>query len=442
MSQEAAKHFGWPCKKLAEVNPQESQALDLLKIYPRSPTPLETRVIEAFRRHIRAVRGSLFTFLRIPEEKLAGAKSTYLKIRHDELLLAIYDATLLSTAQAGTTLTTKRLYWKNGPSSDPKEIEYADIPGPLSWEYEALELGNGLKIFFEETLNKTSVLEFLREAARIYGNRLTIANEAEEVVEDLDQLLEPHLSQLNNLVGLGRVKTQVAHLIELGRVARLRKTQDLTPPDIPLRLVFSGSPGTEKITVARIIGKIYKALGVLEKGHCIEANLASLARGSSTQAARKMKEVVKKTPGGVLFIDEVYMLKSEDSLQRYEQEAVEALLDFIEDHQDNLLVIVSGYTEEIERFVNSNSRLQSGFNEFLYFDDYMPDELLEVFRRLAVDKDYHPTKEAESKLHEILKETYDKKDRSFGNARLVRNLFEKTIKNQASRVIRLSRQDR
>ena len=197
-------------------------------------------------------------------------------------------------------------------------------------------------------------------------------------------------------------------------------------------MVFSGNPGTGKTMVARLMARIYKSLGILSKGHLIEVDRSGLVAGYVGQTAIKTQEVIEKAKGGVLFIDEAYALTSRGS-NDYGQEAVDTLLKAMEDNRDDLIVIVAGYIELMEEFIHSNPGLESRFNRFMDFPDYTLDEMTDIFLMRCDQSGYTLEECAKETLRDILKEkSADVK--GFGNARGVRNLFEKAIAAQADRL--------
>ena len=258
------------------------------------------------------------------------------------------------------------------------------------------------------------------------GVRLTPASTNAVTVEEA-------LAELNGLVGLKPVKEEVTRFVKFVRVAQQRKVQGLKVAPISYHMVFTGNPGTGKTTVARIMAKIYKALGVVEKGHLVECDRGALVAGYTGQTAIKTGEVIDSALGGVLFVDEAYALVNgkDDS---YGQEAISTLLKRMEDDRDRLVVIVAGYTEEMKTFIDANSGLASRFNHYVEFPDYTAEELAEMFRMNAKKSQYLLSAEAERDLGAFIAAKTANRDRKFGNGRWVRNLFEQAVAHQAERV--------
>jgi hypothetical protein len=249
--------------------------------------------------------------------------------------------------------------------------------------------------------------------------------------------LDALLGELNALVGLPGVKSDVAQLADYIKFQRLRKEQGFKTPEISLHMVFYGNPGTGKTTVARLVASIYRALGVLSKGQLVETDRSGLVAGYVGQTALKVNEVVQRAIGGVLFIDEAYALTPANSQNDFGAEAIDTLLKLMEDHRDDLVVIVAGYTDLMERFLQGNPGLKSRFNKYLVFEDYSPNQLLQIVRGFCSRSDYALSPEAGAKLLEVLKGAYENRDETFGNARFARNLFERAIANLASRIMKL-----
>ena len=254
--------------------------------------------------------------------------------------------------------------------------------------------------------------------------------------------LDALLGELNALVGLLSVKSDVAQLANYVKVQRLRKQQGLKTPEISLHMVFYGNPGTGKTTVARLVARIYQSLGVLSKGHLIETDRSGLVAGYVGQTALKVQEVVQRAIGGVLFVDEAYALTSGSQGSDFGAEAVDTLLKLMEDHREDLVVIVAGYTGPMENFFETNPGLKSRFNKYLVFEDYVPNQLLQIFQGFCSQSDYALSPRTEAKLQELFEGAYANRDETFGNARFARNVFEKAIANLASRIMTLENPER
>ena len=249
--------------------------------------------------------------------------------------------------------------------------------------------------------------------------------------------LDEVLAELDSLCGLDQVKKDVKSLINLVKVRKLREENDLPVPPMSLHLVFMGNPGTGKTTVARLLAKIYHAIGVLSKGQLVEVDRSGLVAGFVGQTAIKTNEVVQKALGGVLFIDEAYALVNQENSNDFGHEAIEVLLKNMEDHRKDLIVIVAGYTNLMEKFIHSNPGLESRFNKYFYFEDYNGAQLMEIFRSMCGKNGYTLSQEAEEWAEKDLQELYEHRDENFGNARDVRNLFEKAVSCQSDRVAQL-----
>jgi len=252
---------------------------------------------------------------------------------------------------------------------------------------------------------------------------------------------EEYLAELNDLTGLQAVKQEVNTLVNLIKVRNLREKMGLKPPSISLHLVFMGNPGTGKTTVARLLSGIYKSLGLLEKGHLVEVDRSGLVSGYVGHTAIKVQEVVEKALGGVLFVDEAYALTVGKGVNDFGQEAVETLIKAIEDHRDEMVVIVAGYPEQMNEFLDSNPGLRSRFNKYLYFEDYTQEELVEILESMCRKADYRMSDEARACAMDFFNRRVREKPENFANARDVRNYFEKAVANQAGRIVTLENVD-
>ena len=244
---------------------------------------------------------------------------------------------------------------------------------------------------------------------------------------------EDAIRKLNDLIGLESVKREVITFRNFIKIQKERKKKGLSVPPTSCHLVFSGNPGTGKTTIARIMAEIFRDLGVVSKGHLIEATRADLVAGYMGQTAIKTNKVIDSALDGVLFIDEAYTL-SRNSEGDYGQEAIDTLLKRMEDDRDRLVVIIAGYTNEIRNFVNSNPGLSSRFNRYIDFPDYTEEELAEIFKSLLSKYDYVMNYDAEVAMKKRIAAAVREKDDHFGNGRYVRNLFEKVIEKQANRL--------
>lgn len=272
---------------------------------------------------------------------------------------------------------------------------------------------------------------------KIYRPVEPIIEETPEMAEEKAKKLEDLLAEFNSLTGLGGVKHQVNSLVNLMRVQKMRQDQGLKVSDVSKHMVFSGNPGTGKTTVARMLAEIYKNLGVLTKGQLVEVDRGGLVKGFVGQTATRVQEVVDESLGGILFIDEAYTLTVGKGEGDFGQEAVDTLLKAMEDHRNELIVIVAGYTDLMEQFLNSNPGLKSRFSNFIYFEDYTAEELMDILHKNLVKQEYTLTEEAEAKALEMIQARVANKPENFANARDIRNFMEHAISNHATRVVGL-----
>ena len=250
-----------------------------------------------------------------------------------------------------------------------------------------------------------------------------------EAIDDLK-------AELNGYVGLSTIKREVNDLINLATVYALRRDKGLKTADMSLHMVFSGNPGTGKTMIARLMARIYHSLNLLSKGQLVEVDRAGLVAGYVGQTAQKTAKVIESAMGGVLFIDEAYTLSSGKSENDFGQEAIDTLLKAMEDHRDDLIVIVAGYDGLMQQFIHSNPGLESRFNRFMHFEDYTPEEMLEILLMRAEKSMYTLDDEARAAARNWIAEA--SADATFGNGRGVRNLFERMLTQQANRVSALS----
>jgi SpoVK/Ycf46/Vps4 family AAA+-type ATPase len=246
--------------------------------------------------------------------------------------------------------------------------------------------------------------------------------------------LEEVLAELNSLIGLGKAKHQVDAFIAVHAMNALRKKQNLPPVNIGLHLVFTGSPGTGKTTVARLIGRLYKTIGLLERGEMVEVDRSDLVSGYVGQTALRTQAKIAEADGGVLFIDEAYSLSADAGSEHgFGDEAISTLVKAMEDKRDKFAVIVAGYSEDMDNFIKSNKGLKSRFQTFIEFEDYSFDELVQIFNLIASQSQVDCPNEVQEAIRKYLE--LRKPVGEDGNGRFARNLFEKMFQNMTTRAM-------
>lgn len=243
------------------------------------------------------------------------------------------------------------------------------------------------------------------------------------------------LAELNSLIGMESVKHEINNLVNLLKICKIRQEKGLQLPPTTNHMVFLGNPGTGKTTVARILSKIYKGLGILSKGHLVEVDRSGLVAGYMGQTAEKVMEVVEEAKGGILFIDEAYALSSNKQDGDFGQEAIDILNKAMEDYRDDLIVIAAGYHDEMQDFLDANPGLRSRFNRTIRFPDYTAEELVVIMTNRATKLDYHFSEEALDFVKHKFEKTLQFPPNNFGNARSVRNYLDRVINNQANRLV-------
>ena len=247
--------------------------------------------------------------------------------------------------------------------------------------------------------------------------------------QESEERLNEALKELNSLVGLKKVKSKIDDLVCQNKIFSIRNELGLKVPNTTKHMVFMGNPGTGKTTVARLVAKIFKELGILSSGHLVEADRSQLVAAYQGQTSIKTMNILKKALGGVLFIDEAYSLYRSDD-DDFGLEALDTLTKFMEDHRDDLIVIVAGYGKEMVDFINANPGLSSRFKTLITFDNYKGEELFQIFNNFFLSNDYELTEDAKEKAIQHFKED----NVCLSNGRDIRNMFEKTIVKQAKRL--------
>jgi AAA+ superfamily predicted ATPase len=280
--------------------------------------------------------------------------------------------------------------------------------------------------------NLKIIYKIVHEPLSDDDNRLLTISE-----NNKNETLEEVLNELDSLIGLDEVKAEVKSLINYLRIQREREKMGLKTSSLSYHCVFMGSPGTGKTTIARIVAKLYVKLGILTKGHLVETDRSGLVAEYTGQTAVKVNNTVNSAIDGILFIDEAYSLVLENK-DDFGKEAIATLIKRMEDDRERLVVIIAGYTNEMNTFLESNSGLKSRFNRYIEFKDYSPNELESIYIQKCEKLDYKLNKEAQEKLKNVLIDAFTQRDISFGNGRYVRNLFEKTLERQANRIAGLN----
>ncbi|MBR3771543.1 MAG: AAA family ATPase, partial [Clostridium sp.] len=329
-------------------------------------------------------------------------------------------------------LVLNQRYWFKKISSDRLDTEFYE-------EFEFEDNIQTMKIRQQERIDNLKQEHFLSQQEKKNEEEKNSVQEHYQLAQRSESAkrLDQYLEDLNSLIGLKEVKQEANSLINLIKVKRMREKYQMTVTEMTYHMVFTGNPGTGKTTVARLMAKIYKELGILSKGHLVETDRSGLVAGYVGQTALKVKEVVERAIGGILFIDEAYSLTNQSMGNDYGQEVIDTLVKLMEDNRNDLVVIVAGYQDEMKKFLDSNPGLISRFNKFICFSDYTCQELIDILDYMSEKDGIAFTSDARNDILNQMMNMEEKQRKAFGNARGVRNAFEKILLNQANRLVKL-----
>lgn len=365
----------------------------------------------------------------------------------------IYFATAVQLVNKKNTIELE--YWE-----EPINKLIAKIWDDEKWVERLFEIGEG-NLYYETENALITDQSFLTDATfpvkelktRLeeghfikqiwYANEnwmiITQRNQNKLIIEDNKEDITEVLKELEVLIGLKKVKQEFYQLVDFLEIGKLKESQGIHLQKLGLHMVFSGNPGTGKTTVARLVGRVLKSLGLLSKGHIVETDRSGLVGQYVGQTAQKTNQKLDEAMGGILFVDEAYALKSEGKSD-FGDEAIETILKRMEDERDKFIVVFAGYPNEMEELIESNPGLKSRFNTYLNFEDFTAEELVIILKKMLIKSSHVLSLEAEKYIHKYLQFLSETSDRYFGNAREVRNLFEDLLKSQSSRLAKINRE--
>lgn len=339
---------------------------------------------------------------------------------------AISDQSAMQSLVGALTRYTFLLINIDGSPSPKCENFYRNLKVLLALDINSKEVDHHLPALVEGNIDSDSDSSSCRVQSNINKENSSSPMELQTLIDEI-----------NCLIGLDSIKAEVSELVNMLRVQQMRIQAGFPRPDTTKHMVFFGNPGTGKTTIARKLGEIYKNLNLLSKGHFVETDRAGLVAGYLGQTALKTKDVLDSAKGGILFIDEAYTLSPPNDQDLFGQEAIDTILKYMEDNRDDIVVIVAGYQNRMERFISSNPGLKSRFGKYFYFPDYSSDELASIFLDIVTKSSYSFAAGFKERLDPVCSVISSKKDDNFGNGRVMRNLFDKCIANHANRVIQI-----
>jgi len=391
-------------------------------------------------------------------DALAGLATSYSWKDEFDLALKYYEEAF-KLDNATPILTSNLICTYNFKENDEKILETIRraAPGCID-QIDIPETNNVIGVAFASVEDYENAIKYYRKAVRLdpknecYQDNLAEAEDhlknqpslppvqevqpaVIKVPEMSDELLlAESLKELHAMTGLDNIKRDVEELLKYIRIEKLRQQRGMAVNPMVLHSVFSGPPGTGKTTVARLLGRIFKAMGLLAKGHVVEVDRSGLVAEFIGQTAQKTNKAIDAAMDGILFIDEAYSLSPEDDPRDFGREAIETLLKRMEDLRDRMIVIVAGYTQEMKRFIDTNPGLQSRFTRYFFFEDYHPEQLAGIFTEICSSRKFILEPAASGKLLRYCEFLFNSRTKSFGNARVMRNLFEEVVRLQSGRI--------